>query len=354
MRAPQLTLLAAIFCSTPLLARAQETHEVDLLVSNRFEPATLTIEVGDTVRWDWVGGRHNVVNGEGPPGAQDDGEIFDSGLPTGDTGTVFEHTFEEEGVFPYYSEPDFFFNMRGVITVVPATGGEGEGEGEPGVCSDLNDVQDQLAAFRTAVSAEDDIDGDGVPDEFGLALVEFAACNVLQTSAALRDRTQEAIASNLELILDQADAKGLALDVHPELLAALSTISENMQDALDDALEDPLPAGLEVVTIEHDAGVVSAFAGTGDFDGDGMTNAREYLSAVLVFGEPDLGQYIAFATRRPLLGDDGGCAGEDEDDENTAIAVPPSFFGDAFFMALALAAIFMAGRLSRRTRLVEA
>jgi hypothetical protein len=168
----------------------------------------------------------------------------------------------------------------------------------------------------------------------------------------LRDRTQEAIADNLELILNEAGAKGLALDEHPELLAALSTISENMQDALDDVLEDPLPAGLEVVTIEHEAGEVSAFAGTGDFDGDGMTNAREYLSAVLVFGEPDLGQYIAFATRPPLLGDGGGCAGED--DEEMAILLPPSFFGDAFLIALALAGLSGCRHSLRRTRLVQA
>ena len=59
-------------------------------ITNTFEPATVTVSVGDTVEWTWEG-FHNVV--------ADDG-TFNSGEAT--DGGTFSHTFTEAGEFPYY------------------------------------------------------------------------------------------------------------------------------------------------------------------------------------------------------------------------------------------------------------
>ena len=63
-----------------------------------FQPSYLTILVGDTVNWvnDDVAA-HTVTSGspqDGPSG------VFDSSLVMG--GTVFSHTFEEPGTYPYF------------------------------------------------------------------------------------------------------------------------------------------------------------------------------------------------------------------------------------------------------------
>ena len=74
--------------------------------------ADRTIEVGDTVRWEFVAsGSHNVVS---KPGSQ---EIFSSGAQQS-AGFVFEYTFTQEGSNPYECAPHPG-SMFGVITVVP-------------------------------------------------------------------------------------------------------------------------------------------------------------------------------------------------------------------------------------------
>ena len=80
----------------------------------------LDILVGDTVRWDWVSGFHNVVNGF--PGDADEDTIFNSGLPTSDASTVFEYTFNEEGVFGYHCEVHEDLGMVSFVTVTPTPG----------------------------------------------------------------------------------------------------------------------------------------------------------------------------------------------------------------------------------------
>ena len=74
--------------------------------------ADRTIEVGDTVRWEFIeNGAHNVVSSTGSQ------ETFSSGgLQT--AGFVFEYTFTEVGSNPYVCTPHFT-GMFGVITVVP-------------------------------------------------------------------------------------------------------------------------------------------------------------------------------------------------------------------------------------------
>ncbi len=87
-----------------------------------FDPETIIIRAGETVRWRFASLGHNVVSGSGSTA---DG-IFcspdDSGCanaPLANTGTIYEHTFPEPGTFPYFCTPHLAFGMRGRVIVEP-------------------------------------------------------------------------------------------------------------------------------------------------------------------------------------------------------------------------------------------
>ena len=75
-------------------ANASEAVEVDI-PSISFDPASVTVKVGTTVKWTNSDDLpHTVTKTDGP------GEDFDSGnMDAG--GAEFEHTFEEKGKFDY-------------------------------------------------------------------------------------------------------------------------------------------------------------------------------------------------------------------------------------------------------------
>jgi len=75
----------------------------------------LTIQRGDTVRWTWLSGFHNVRSGDHGSG----GSIFSSGDATDTVGTTFEYTFNDLGVFPYHCGPHEVVGMVSSVTVVP-------------------------------------------------------------------------------------------------------------------------------------------------------------------------------------------------------------------------------------------
>lgn len=116
-------------------ALGQTTHTVQLIGLD-FVPPDLTVELGDTVLWDWVSGFHNVESGVG---GLHDGN-FRSGDPTGDDATTFEVLFDQafldanpvpDGEYPYYCIVHFGIGMSGIITVqVPATPGDLNGDGD--------------------------------------------------------------------------------------------------------------------------------------------------------------------------------------------------------------------------------
>jgi len=104
-------------------------HDVDVGPGPAFDPANITIEIGDTVRWTWQtlpGEFHNVVSGSGTPPVHDG--HFRSGDPTDVPGTTFEVTFNDDflvmhtvpgNVYEYYCEVHWGSGMIGSITVVP-------------------------------------------------------------------------------------------------------------------------------------------------------------------------------------------------------------------------------------------
>ena len=81
-----------------------------------FSPASVSIQVGDTVEWTWKGDDHSVTSGT--PGFPSG--LFDSGI--NDSGHTFSHTFSAPGTFAYYCAPHGeCCNMVGSVTVAAAT-----------------------------------------------------------------------------------------------------------------------------------------------------------------------------------------------------------------------------------------
>ncbi len=111
-----LTLLIGAGCTDEDPAAENDAKVVNVqITSNSFTPAKLTIRAGQTVRWTWGGGEHNVVSGTcDADGATADG-IFRSGAPA--TGGTFDRAFPTAGTFPYYCELHCVMGMKGEIKV---------------------------------------------------------------------------------------------------------------------------------------------------------------------------------------------------------------------------------------------
>lgn len=115
----RLAAVALAMSILPTEANAQTTHTVNLNAFS-FSPALVNIEMGDTVRWNWVGGFHNVVSGVSVP----DG-IFSSGSPV-PAPAIFEVTFDADFLaantvsnndYDYYCDVHLSFGMTGRVHV---------------------------------------------------------------------------------------------------------------------------------------------------------------------------------------------------------------------------------------------
>ncbi|MBC8327188.1 MAG: hypothetical protein H8E31_00400 [Planctomycetes bacterium] len=112
----------SLFISATLLllgasrATAQSTYTVDL-VGTSFSPASLTIDEGDTVIWNWVSGLHNVNSVDG---------LFLSGAPVTAPNTysiTFDTAFlaaapANGNVYSYQCDVHVGFGMTGAVTVL--------------------------------------------------------------------------------------------------------------------------------------------------------------------------------------------------------------------------------------------
>ncbi len=115
-----LPLLATLLIASA--ASAQTTHTVVVGPNgsgNSFSPAELTIELGDTVLWDWQNGYHNVVSFH---------NVFSSGgatTPPNSYQVVFDQALLNSAAnlglagtsFDYYCGPHLAGGMVGNITV---------------------------------------------------------------------------------------------------------------------------------------------------------------------------------------------------------------------------------------------
>ena len=77
-----------------------------------FSPSTVTIKAGETVRWVWKSGSHNVVSGKS---CSPDGKFSSGNLQA--PPTTFEHTFDAPGTFDYYCDPHCGMGMVGKVVV---------------------------------------------------------------------------------------------------------------------------------------------------------------------------------------------------------------------------------------------
>ncbi|AEM56996.1 halocyanin [Haloarcula hispanica N601] len=97
-------------------ATGQDTVTVEVGVQANggaygFGPPAVHVDNGATVQFEWTGngGGHNVVSdGDGP---------LDSGSTASSAGVNYEHTFEEDGIYPYLCVPHEGLNMKGAIVV---------------------------------------------------------------------------------------------------------------------------------------------------------------------------------------------------------------------------------------------
>jgi plastocyanin len=91
-----------------------------------YQPATLPIKVGDTVRWVWGSSFHNVVSGQVTNGIGTADGIFCfpndtncASAPLGNTNDTYDHTFTTAGTFSYFCSPHASSGMVGTIVVQP-------------------------------------------------------------------------------------------------------------------------------------------------------------------------------------------------------------------------------------------
>lgn len=82
--------------------------------SNFFTPKDITINVGETILWENLGGVHNV-NGSTATFPSNP-ESFSSGAPSGSNWT-FTHTFNTAGSYNYQCDPHAGLGMTGTVTV---------------------------------------------------------------------------------------------------------------------------------------------------------------------------------------------------------------------------------------------
>jgi len=117
-------LLACAPLAVPTAAKADVVtvfvfnFEFSILPPTQFPLVDPTITVGDTIRWQWLTGGHNVV------AAANQAESFRSQFLS--AGGVFQHTFNRPGEFYFFCEPHgqdqgdgTATGMAGIVTVLP-------------------------------------------------------------------------------------------------------------------------------------------------------------------------------------------------------------------------------------------
>lgn len=111
---------------------------VDVLVQdNAFQPATVNIKVGDSVRWTWLGQPHSSTSGTG---CRPDGR-WDSGLQN--LGFTLTLAFPKAGTFSYFCSAHCTSGMTGTVVVAtppPPTTPPTAPPPAPESCSETNPI----------------------------------------------------------------------------------------------------------------------------------------------------------------------------------------------------------------------
>ncbi len=134
------------------------------IVDFGFQPADVTIKVGDSVKWTNTGSfTHTSTSGTTTGGARHPDGLWDSGsIPPGQT---FSHTFTKAGAFPYYCTPHFTV-MTGTVTVQAAVPPAVNTPPTVSITSPANGVTLVSPADVTIQAAASDADGAVMKVEF--------------------------------------------------------------------------------------------------------------------------------------------------------------------------------------------
>jgi hypothetical protein len=182
-------------------------------------------------------------------------------------------------------------------------------------CSEFTTVQTQFAAFIAQYSpGSTDLDGDTIPDTAMLELIKLYSCRTNNTDA-LAFATNTAYDDNREILALEANAP--ALSAYSDVVPLLLFMNQAMRDAVlgllsgagtalsgsystvtctdtDTCLpffvEDPVARQLE-------RGAYEPYFGSGDADGDGITNLEEYQNVAAMNGD-DLDFAVAAASEQ--------------------------------------------------------
>lgn len=96
-------------------------------IGTAFDPRELVIEVGDTVRWEWFSGSHDVT--EGTDGVINGNEAFHG--PLNSANPIFQVTFDQAFLdawprpgmrYDYFCAPHFGVGMVGAVTISDGAG----------------------------------------------------------------------------------------------------------------------------------------------------------------------------------------------------------------------------------------
>jgi len=215
-----------------------------------------------------------------------------------------------------------------LIGMPSAFGQDSRGEVTADLCNSRSIIEDELAAFFAAfveaVLLYDDVDGDDLPEIASIALITEVACDEDETEEEVRaltgflnlkDETIDAYDANLTAVGNEPQAAALA--DYDNAIAALMVVSQQVQNTVAQILSEngiTLTGSyqfIEVDLVARDS--ENPYAGDGDIDGDGATNADEYAAALADNGGTAdifaLDLFILSAFDAALFGSGGGGGG---------------------------------------------
>ncbi|PLX09528.1 MAG: hypothetical protein C0596_03070 [Marinilabiliales bacterium] len=98
----------------PIFIIAQETHVITQS-GMAFDPPSITVNVGDTIKWVWTGGTHTTTSTTVPNGASEWNN------PLTSTDMEFKYKVLVAGTYDYHCIPHQSMGMTGSFTAVSTT-----------------------------------------------------------------------------------------------------------------------------------------------------------------------------------------------------------------------------------------
>jgi len=111
----KIIMVAVIFFAAMLMLKLNAQVHYIQQNGNTFSPANLTVNIGDTIIWQWTSGSHTTTSVNIPAGAA----TWDSPLTQGNAS--FQYIPGEPGVYDYHCTPHAAMGMTGSFEVLLAT-----------------------------------------------------------------------------------------------------------------------------------------------------------------------------------------------------------------------------------------